>query len=441
MAGSATPSSAEPAAAVVAVAYSAGRDSTALLYATLQWASAQRCQVLALHVHHGLSPHADAWSLHAQTQCALWSSQGLPVRLAIHRVTTQPAPGDSVEAWARGVRYAALSAMALQHGADTVLLAHHARDQAETLLLQALRGSGVAGLSSMAKRSKRLGIIWLRPWLAQPREHIEQYVAQHGLAYIDDASNGDRRFDRNRLRSEVWPALVRAFPNAQGGLGRATEWLHEAAECLHELAELDLAALSTGPALVIGRWQSLSPARRSNVLRAWIAAQTGAAAPASLTTRLMSELVGAGVATWALPTGQLRRSRGRLMWMPGIPTVAPCCKETALRIARAGHFKLPGWNGVLQARRVREGGVHLAWLAHLELRPRRGGEQFQAAVMRPARSLKKQYQAANIVQWERDGPLVYSGGQLVFVPGLGMDARAIALPGQVQMELIWHAKI
>jgi tRNA(Ile)-lysidine synthase len=439
MAGLAIPSCAKP--AVIAVAYSAGRDSTALLYATLQWAAVQECKVLALHVHHGLSPQADAWSLHAQTQCQRWAEEGLPVQLAVHRVTSQPARGDSVEAWAREVRYAALRAMALQHGVDTVLLAHHAYDQAETLLLQALRGAGVAGMASMSKSSVQWEITWLRPWLAQSRESIENYVAQHGLAYIDDASNEDVRFDRNRLRKEIWPSLARAFPGAASGLGRAAQWLNEAAVCLHELAELDLAAVCHGPQLVISQWQKFSSARRSNVLRAWIHIQTGAVASASLTHRLMAELVGTGTATWTAPAGQLRRSRGRLIFMPDVLAASTCSPETALRISRAGHFKLPGWNGVLQARRVRLGGVHLAWLAHLELRPRIGGEQFQAEVMRPPRSLKKQYQAANIPQWERSGPLVYSGGQLVFVPGLGTDARAIALPGQVQMELTWHAKI
>jgi tRNA(Ile)-lysidine synthase len=111
--------------------------------------------------------------------------------------------------------------------------------------------------------------------------------------------------------------------------------------------------------------------------------------------------------------------------------------EPTLSIRRAGTYRLPGWGGALVATRVREGGVPAAWLGQLELRRRSGGEQFQAGLGRPPRSLKKQYQAAGIEPAGRDGPLVYSGGQLVFVPGLGLDVRVMALPGQPQFTLHW----
>jgi len=109
-------------------------------------------------------------------------------------------------------------------------------------------------------------------------------------------------------------------------------------------------------------------------------------------------------------------------------------------VTRAGRYALPDWGGALRVVRVRDGGVPLAWLARLELRERRGGEQFQAGIGRPPRSLKKQYQAEAVPEWERDGPLVYSGGQLVFVPGLGLDARVIGLPGQALVQLSWERK-
>jgi tRNA(Ile)-lysidine synthase len=113
--------------------------------------------------------------------------------------------------------------------------------------------------------------------------------------------------------------------------------------------------------------------------------------------------------------------------------------EASLSIRRAGSYRLPGWGGCLRAVRVGEGGVPLAWLAQVELRERSGGERFQAGVGRPARSLKKQFQAAEVPAWQRAGPLVYSGGQLVFVPGLGIDARVIGLPGQPQVTLQWES--
>ena len=129
----------------IAVAASGGRDSTALLHLTARQAEGGDLEVWALHVHHGLMPQADAWLNQLQAQCARWARRGYPVRFKAHRLAGVPAKGDSVEAWARRERYAALTRMAQEEGIDTVLLAHHRRDQAETVLLQALRGAGAAG--------------------------------------------------------------------------------------------------------------------------------------------------------------------------------------------------------------------------------------------------------------------------------------------------------
>ncbi len=439
MAASPTPATAES-FPCIAVAYSAGRDSTALLHATALAAAEQGVHVAALHVHHGLSPNADEWLAHAQAQCTRWARQGLPVRLSTHRLTQRPPAGDSVEAWARQARYRALRSMAVEAGAHVVLLAHHQRDQAETLLLQALRGAGVAGLAGMPRKVERDGILWLRPWLDHPREAIEAYLRSHRLRYVDDDSNADPRFARNRLRLQVWPALSQAFAQAEASLADAATWAGEATACLAELASMDLALVSNEDGLDIKAWRGLSDARQSNALRAWLRAASGRPASASLVRRLAHELPGSGPVRWELRGGLLRRYRGRLRFSPDEPLVASDVeREASLRILRAGRFMLAGWGGELVAKRVKEGGVPLAWLAHLELRPREGGEQFQAGLGRPARSLKKQYQAADVPEWERNGPLVYSGGQLVFVPGLGLDARVLAMPGQPQLSLHWHS--
>jgi tRNA(Ile)-lysidine synthase len=435
----ATPNSAdhEP----LAVAYSAGRDSTALLYATLQVACQHQFKVLALHVHHGLSAHADGWAAQAQKQCNHWASQGLPVQLLVHRITTKPSNGQSIEAWARRVRYEALSAMAQKHGVTTIMLAHHERDQAETFLLQAFRGSGVAGLSSMPRTIDRLGITWLRPWLGQTREKIEHYVQQHQLAYVDDDSNENTRFDRNRLRHQIWPALIQAFPQAQASLGAAARWAQEATTCLQEIAEQDLLIVANERGLVLTQWLLLSHTRRSNVLRFWIKQQTGAAAKATLITRMQHELLSTTSASWQTDHGVLRLHKGCLSFSSSLTQKSSASPETFLCILKAGRYSLPGWGGILHAQRTKAQGTPLAWLAHLTLRARQGGERFQAELGRPPRSLKKQYQDANIPAWERAGPLLYSGGQLLFVPGLGIDARMIALPEQAQMQLTWQAKI
>jgi tRNA(Ile)-lysidine synthase len=140
-----------------------------------------------------------------------------------------------------------------------------------------------------------------------------------------------------------------------------------------------------------------------------------------------------------MPGGELRNYRGVLSFKPAADAAPPpSAPECNLHVLRAGRHALPGWGGSLHLTRVKEGGVPLAWLAQLALRPRSGGEQFQAGFGRPPRSLKKQYQAAGVPAWLRDGPLVYAGGQLVFVPGLGVDARVIGLPGQPQVTMRWQ---
>ena len=427
-----------PARQIVAVAYSGGRDSTALLHATARAAKPLGMLVLALHVHHGLSAQADAWLAHCQEQCTRWRRAGWPVRFVCSRLDGKPRKGESVEAWAREQRYRALGAMALQEGASLILLAHHRLDQAETFVLQALRGAGVAGLAAMPERFDRAGATWSRPWLHRSREMLETYVRRYRLRYVEDDSNTQERFTRNRLRLKVWPALQASFPQAEAMFAMSAQWAHSATSCLEELAALDMDKVCSNKGLKIEAWRELSASRRSNVLRAWLATQCGpGAATASLTSRLFAELEHSREGLWDCSQGLLRLYRGVLSYRSEASSAVASGPEERISVLRSGDYKLPGWAGRLRVRRCQHGGVPLAWLAQLDLRNRVGGEQFQSGIGRPPRSLKKQYQAAAVAQWERTGPLFYSGGQLVFVPGLGLDARLLALPGQPQVTLSW----
>jgi tRNA(Ile)-lysidine synthase len=426
----------------VAVACSGGRDSTALLYATLRAAAGSGLTVHALHVHHGLSRHADEWLAHVEHQCVGWERDGLPVRFHAQRLALAPGRGESVEAAARTARYAALRLMALAAGTDLVLLAHHRRDQAETLLLQALRGGGVAGLAGMPAQLRRDGITWARPWLAQPPEAIAAYVRRHRLRHIEDDSNADPRFARNRLRLNVWPALCAAFPAAEAALADAATWAQQAHAALTDLAAIDLAACRRGDLLDLAAWQQLAPHRAGHVLRVWLREMSGRTPGADELQRLLRELPGRAPATWLLCGGRITRYRGQLRFVPDpdapeLP-LAVQHREQLLSITSAGRYCLPGWGGVIVAQRVRRGGAPLPRLAALTLEERRGGERFRLAAGRPSRSLKHQYQAAGVPSWQRDGPLLFSDGILVFVPGLGLDAGALACAGESQLALTWE---
>jgi tRNA(Ile)-lysidine synthase len=420
------------------VAYSGGRDSTALLHATLAVARSLDIGVVALHVHHGLSPNADAWLEHCAVRCARWRRAGHDLLFANERLKGAPAAGESVEAWARAGRYDALRRLATAHGASLVLLAHHRRDQAETFLLQALRGAGAAGLAAMPRLVARDGIAWARPWLERSAADLDAYVRRHRLTHVVDESNADPRHERSRLRTVVWPAFEAAFPRAEATLAAAARWAQEAASALDELATLDLANVAPGDGLDVGAWSHLSAARRANALRLWLRRSLGAPPPASLVTRLLDELPHAPDGRWPTAAGELRVHRGALSHVAAREP-SSVVRETSLQVQGTGLYPLPGWAGTLRVVPTPQAGVALEALAHLDLVARGGAERWQAGPGRPPRSLKKQYQAASVPAWQRTGPLVYSAGRLVFVPGLGLDARMLAPAGAVQARLEWLA--
>ena len=309
----------------VAVAVSGGRDSIALLHVTMRQARELGLQVVALHVQHGLVPGSQAWGPWLRERCARWARAGWPVRCQCRALTGAPAPGDSVEAWARRERYQALAQMAHEAGAGLVLLAHHRRDQAETVLLQALRGAGAAGMAAMGPTKESGGVLFARPWLRQSREAIEAYVRRHRLRFVEDPSNADERFARNRLRRRLWDPLLRAFPHGEGALAGAARRLHEADACARDLAGIDWqTCASASGGLQVSAWSRLAPHRQANVLRHWLSQVLHQGAPDSLAERLMEELARArGGARWPAPVGRLVLRRGVLEWVDGPRLVPP----------------------------------------------------------------------------------------------------------------------
>jgi len=417
MGASATPRTGD----AVAVAFSGGLDSTALLHATAR-ASAGARRIVACHVHHGLQPQADAWAAHCEQV-----AHEFGVGFACTRLSGAPARGDSAEAWARAGRHRALHEMAVAAGADLLLLAHHRRDQAETFLLQALRGAGSAGLAAMPAAQWREGLCWARPWLAQPREAIRAYAALHGLRWIEDPSNDDPRHARNRLRQTLWPA----FASAEAGLAQAARWAQQADALAAEVVAQDLAGRATPERLDMAALAALSPARASNALRAWLSAHMSA--PASLVQRLLAEWRPGATQCWPAPGGELHAWRDGLFWVPPATAAA----AAPLDLSRPGRYPQPGWRGAWLVEPASPG-IAPARLTSLSQRPRAGAEQFQRAPASVPRSLKKACQDAGLPPWRRGGPLLFDAGQhLVAVAGLGLDARAFAAPGEPALGLRW----
>jgi len=422
----------------VAVAYSGGLDSTALLHFMGHRALALGVEVHALHVHHGLSPRAGDWLSHCQVQCARW---GLPLDAA-HVQLSLDSP-EGIEAQARRLRYAALAELAHQRGCEQVLLAHHQDDQAETFLLQALRGAGVAGLAAMPQVLCREGLRWLRPWLQESRALLQAYVHHHGLSHVEDESNLDVRYARNGLRLDVLPVMAKAFPGASVALGHVVTQMQEAQACLEELAEVDLQAVSVerGAALDVVAWATLSVPRRSNALRAWLKQRLGVPAPRTLVQRLMLQLrPGAGPQQWPAPAARLALYRDVLRVRPVIANaLKPALSAVSPWVVTGpGRYRLPFCEDELVVVST-EGaaGVPLAALQALSWRVRSGGEQFQQHARGVPRSLKKAFQAAAVPAWQRGLPLLYSGETILYVPGLGLDARAVQVAGEGRVRFEW----
>ncbi len=417
MADSATPRTGD----CVAVAFSGGLDSTALLHATAR--AAEGTRVVALHVHHGLQPQADDWAAHCER-----IARDLDVGFACTRLSGAPARGDSVEAWAREGRHGALHDMAVAAGADLLLLAQHRQDQAETFLLQALRGAGPAGLAGMPRAQWRDGICWARPWLEQPRSAILAYAEARGLSWIEDPTNDDPRYARNRLRQALWPA----FPAAEPALAQAARWAQQAADLAAEVAAADLATISSPQRLHLAALSTLSPARASNALRAWLSQFTSA--PASLVERLLAEWRPGATLSWPAPGGDLHAYRDGLYWAAEAVS-AP--SDSTLDLSRPGVYPQAGWHGAWQVEAASPG-IAPGRLARLTQRDRAGGEQFQRAPASVPRSLKKACQEAGLPPWRRGGPLLFDARQhLIAVAGLGMDARAFANQDELQLSLRW----
>lgn len=248
----------------LAVAFSGGADSTALLLACAQkWPG----QVRAIHIHHGLQAAGDEFERHCTVFC-----QQLGVPLTLRRVNARHAPGDSPEAAARFARYEAFEDVALDEYAQvaikTIALAQHADDQVETLLLALSRGSGMPGLSAMPAVWVRAGIRYERPLLTVPGADLRAWLTQRGVSWIEDPTNTDQQFTRNRIRARLLPALQETFPQFRDTFARSAAHAAQAQAVLIEVAVQDLLQVGSPP--VIKRLQCLSRVRQANLLRHWL---------------------------------------------------------------------------------------------------------------------------------------------------------------------------
>ncbi|MEJ2128029.1 MAG: tRNA lysidine(34) synthetase TilS [Woeseiaceae bacterium] len=406
------------------IGYSGGLDSTVLLHALAATRDEFGTVLSAIHVDHGLHEDSANWAQH----CATFAKT-LGVEFTSLAVDVETNAGQGTEAAARRARYDALRTSI--HSGDWLLSAHHRDDQAETLLLNLLRGSGPAGLAGIGEVQPFAEGWLVRPLLSCSRRELQDYANEQGLAWIDDPSNEDRQFDRNYLRHEVMPRLEQRWPEASSRLQQSALLAGEAATMLDQLADTDLQAVSDRPErLSATGLRTLSSERQRNLLR-YVVRELGLPAPPSgQLWSVVDDLVPARddaqpLVEW--PGVEVRRYRDCVYILAAAPEAATVEPVT---MSRDG-IELGAGMGELQLRPGADIGLSDAVIDRgLEIRYRQGGEEIKPLNQRHTKKLKKLLQEEGVVPWMRERlPLVYSGDELVAVGDLWLAADAVSKPG------------
>ncbi len=409
----------------IAVALSGGLDSVVLLDTVCKSllvnpSSNPVNEVWVFHIHHGLQKPADEW-LEFCEKLAKKYQVSFDFRLLHFADKTQ----GNIEARAREERYEALTELCIEHDIADLLLAHHQNDQAETILLQLLRGSGVAGLSGMPEQ--RIGIsdgkpitLW-RPLLNQSRAELEAYAQQHKLKWVEDPSNQNTRYRRNAIRKDIIPRLAKIQPEAIANLARSAELLAQSQKLLDRLAEQDgkgiilNATLKLSPLLVLAN-QDMPAA--NNLVRYWLKSN-GLAMPSQ-------ERLGSW---WQDLMGVKKDSN--LEWLHD---------RASIRL----------WRGILQVANAESGhwifkpvpvrgkalGLPAAWVHEAQQqglvvqRQRVGAEKIQIKPNSPRKTLKNLFQESDVPPWERQAPLLYIGDALIAVAGVGVSYPHLVSSGK-----------
>jgi tRNA(Ile)-lysidine synthase len=420
------------------VAYSGGMDSHVLLHAiSSKYSEPDGIKVMAVHINHGLSENASEWSTHCAAQC-----EKLGVSYVCLDVDATPDAGESPEAAAREARYLAFAGLVKE--GDCLLTAHHQDDQAETLLIQLLRGAGPRGLAAMPLVSDFEPGWHARPLLGVARKELEAYANKHHLNWIDDESNFDTGYDRNFLRHEILPLLKKRFPATASTLSRTSTLCAEAAELLANNARNDYQSTVIGDnRFSANALYDLGEIRVRNVLHQWFRDNNYPTPTAAHMQRIWEDVVctsdeSCPLVTWSeievrryrdviyvFMSLQSHDAKKVLRWNMDEPLVMDGLGQLSCVSHRAKD------NNNLLSEKLLAGRV-------VETRFRQGGEEIKPAGRNGHHSLKKLFQEEGIVPWERDRlPLLYVDDELIAVADLWISDGYASNTGDLGYEIKW----
>jgi tRNA(Ile)-lysidine synthase len=415
------------------VAFSGGLDSSVLLHLLFHLRKAFPFQLSAVHVHHGLSPNADAWATFCEKTCDHYQ-----IPLAIKRVNIDHRRGLGIEAAAREARYHAI----FSTNADWIFLAHHQNDQAETLLLQLARGAGVKGLAAMAARDPQRRLF--RPLLPFTRTELEAYASYHGLQWVDDESNETSNFDRNFIRHEVLTVLKKRYPAIVQTLSRSAAHFAAASQLQDDLAALDAAQIieiDNGHRLNLTGFSKLAEARQANLLRWWLMQAMSFTPSTVQLQQMLHQFLQRGNDTrLKIKVGKDFHIRRYQDWAYLVRDI-----ELPAQFSQSWHGEseivLPD-HSTLTFTKVLGKGLSTNLVtqdAPLSIRYRRGGERFFPEAGRPVRTLKYILQQAEVPLWQRDRiPLIFNDNSLVYVPNVGANESLKAREGELGYVITWR---
>jgi tRNA(Ile)-lysidine synthase len=414
------------------LALSGGLDSRVLLHLLAGQQKNIGFKLRTVHVHHGLSPNAEQWAEFCRAIC-----DEIAVPLDVIYVKVPLDSGLGVEAAARNSRYKALLE---NSGQDQIVLAHHQDDQAETLLLQLLRGAGAKGLAAMAAVDQKRRL--LRPLLDISRHQLEAYAKEHDLTWIEDESNEDEHYDRNFCRHQVFPVLAQRFPAISQNLARSASHLAETSALLDELAALDAITIITHQQIDVAALSQLSDARARNILRWWLAQHDQPLPNTSRLQEMLHQLLGAKsdavlkVAVDAQNEVWLRRYQG-MAYIQANAEALPI----AMIWQGEPELLLPDGSRLLFERKLGAGlAVDRLGINKLRVSHRVGGERFKPDWARPTRTLKHLLQEAHIPPWQREYlPLIYWDETLAIVPGIGVACELQAREDELGLVVSLHS--
>jgi tRNA(Ile)-lysidine synthase len=398
------------------VAYSGGMDSHALLHLLAMLREEHVIELQAVHVNHRLQAQAGQWSTHCEEICA-----ALAVPLQVVSSDARPVAGESPEASARRVRYAACAGLLLP--GQELVTAHTSDDQAETLLLRLLRGSGVDGAVGIRARRSLQDNWVIRPLLGFSRGALHDYARQAELRWIEDPSNRDLRYDRNFIRQRVLPLLEQRWPAASAVLARDAANFASGAAVLETLVREDLAAAagSRSGHVSVSALQCLVPVRRAMVLRHWLRVSAGVTPSHAQLQQVTDSLAARPDRQPRVRVGDVDVCRYRDELVLVSDAVTPA--YAPVRWSMQHPLPVPHRETPLTREELAATGLAIPDGAVVEVRYRSGGERIRLAGHAHSKSLKKLFQEHAVPPWQRSRiPLIYVDGELAAVLGMGVAA-------------------